>query len=77
MLANQAIAKLWPLGLWEWPMNLEAMNRYVLAIVGLFAALLYVGMVFAGLSEFISGLPKRGRRRKRSRTGGGSRRFLK
>jgi hypothetical protein len=56
-------------------MNLEAMNRYVLVIIGLFAALLYVGMVFAGFSEFLSGLPRRGRRRKRSRTSGASRKL--
>ena len=55
-------------------MDLESLNRYVLAAVGLLAALVYFGMVYAGFSKFISRLPKRRDRRKRAKTHGGSHR---
>lgn len=48
-------------------MNLEALNRYVLVIIGLFAVLLYLVMVVAGFSELISRMPKAKGQRKRSR----------
>ena len=53
-------------------MDLETLNRYVLAAVGLLAALVYFGMVYAGFSEFISRLPKRRDRRKPAKTHSGS-----
>ena len=55
-------------------MDLESLNRYVLAVVGLSAALVYFGMVYAGFSKFISRLPKRRDRRKRAKTHSGSHR---
>ncbi|HWO38808.1 MAG TPA: hypothetical protein VNO32_59290 [Candidatus Acidoferrum sp.] len=55
-------------------MDLETLNRYVLAAVGLLAALVYFGMVYAGFSAFISRLPKRRDRRKRAKTHSGSHR---
>jgi hypothetical protein len=47
--------------------NLEALNRYVLVAIGLFGAAMYIVMVYAGLSEFVSRLPKPKKSRKRSR----------
>lgn len=55
-------------------MDLESLNRYVLAAVGLLAALVYFGMVYAGFSKIISRLPKRRDRRKRAKTHSGSHR---
>ncbi len=49
-------------------MNLEALNRYVLVIIGLFAVLLYLVMVVAGFSELISRMPKAKGQRRRSKT---------
>jgi len=54
-------------GLTEGDVNLEALNHYVLVVIGLFAAALYVGMVFAGLSELVSRLAKPKKPRKRVR----------
>ena len=48
-------------------MNYEALNRAVLIAIALFAALLYIGLVYAGFAEFIAGIPKRANHRKRSR----------
>ena len=45
-------------------MNLDTLNRYLLGVIGVFAVLLYIGMMFAGASELISRLPKRGRRKR-------------
>ena len=50
-------------------MNYEALNGYVLVIIGLFAVLLYVVMVFAGFSELISRIPKYGAPGKRAKAG--------
>ena len=50
-------------------MNLEMLNRYVLAAIGLFAVLLYFGVVYAGFSEFVSRLRKRRDRGKCSKPG--------
>ena len=48
-------------------MNLEALNRYVLVIIGLFGVLVYLVMVVAGFSELISRMPKAKGQRKRSK----------
>ena len=48
-------------------MDYEALNRYVLIAIALFAVLLYIGLICAGLAEFIAGIPKRANRKKRSR----------
>jgi hypothetical protein len=45
--------------------NLDALNRYVLIAIGVFAALLFAAIVCAGFGELISGLPKHSDRRKR------------
>lgn len=58
-------------------MNLEALNRYVLIVIGLFAIVLYIVMVFTGFSELISRMPKPKRQRKRSGADGRTRRFRK
>ena len=58
-------------------MNLEALNRYVLVIIGLFAVLLYLVMVVAGFSELISRTPKAKGQRKRSKTVAGRLRSAK
>jgi len=50
-------------------MNLGTLNRYVLGVIGVFTALLYLGMIFTGASELISRLSKRGGRRKRLKVG--------
>jgi O-antigen ligase len=44
--------------------NYEAWNRYVLMAIGLFGALLYIGLVYAGFVEFMSRIAKRARTRK-------------
>lgn len=51
-------------------MNYEAWNRYVLMAIGLFAALLYIGLMYAGCAELMSRLSKGKRNRKRSRSRG-------
>ena len=48
-------------------MNYEAWNQYVLTAIGVFAALLYISVVFVGLPEFMAAMFKRGNRKKRSR----------
>ena len=48
-------------------MNYEALNRYVLMAIALFAILLYIGMVYAGFTEFMARISKRGNRKKRPR----------
>lgn len=47
-------------------LNLEALNRYVLAAVGLFAVISYVVVVFTGFTDLISRMPKRATQQKRS-----------
>jgi hypothetical protein len=49
--------------------NYEAWNRYVLIAIGLFAMFLYVGLLYAGLVELMSRLPKG----KNSKKGSGDR----
>ena len=56
-------------------MNLEALNRYVLIVIGLFVVVLYIVMVFTGFAELISRMPKPRRQRKRSGAEGRIRRF--
>ena len=52
-------------------MNLDAMNRYVLVVIALFAILLYFVMVVTGFSELISRMPNPKGQRKRSRAAAG------
>jgi len=40
--------------------KLEALNRYVLAVIVLFAVSLYLVLVFTGFAELISRMRKRG-----------------
>ena len=58
-------------------MNLEALNGYVLVIIGLFAVVLYLVMVVAGFSELISRMPKAKGQRKRSKVRAGRLRSVK
>jgi hypothetical protein len=39
-------------------LDYEAWNRYVLAAIGVFGALLYIGLIYAGFNEFRSRLSK-------------------
>lgn len=48
-------------------MNYEAWNRYVLVAIGLFGVLLYIGLLYAGFTEFRSRVSKNGNSKKRSR----------
>ena len=48
-------------------MSLDALNRYVLAVIALFAVLLYFVVVVTGFSELISRMPKPNGQRKRSK----------
>ncbi len=56
-------------------MNVDALNRYVVAAIGLFAVFSYVAIIFMGIAELISRMPKRSTRRKRSRDGSTARRL--
>ena len=47
-------------------MNYEAWNRYVLMAIGLFAVILYIGLIYAGFAELMSRISKSERNRKRS-----------
>ena len=49
-------------------MNYEAWNRYVLAAIGVFGALLYIGLLYAGFTEFRSRLSKGRKNKNRFRT---------
>lgn len=49
-------------------MNYEAWNGYVLMAIGLFAVLLYVGLIYAGFAEFMSRISKNSKSKKRSRS---------
>jgi len=44
-------------------LNYEAWNGYVLMAIGLFGLLLYIGLLYAGLVEFIGRLPKKASRK--------------
>lgn len=48
-------------------MNYEAWNRYVLMAIGLFAVLLYIGLIYAGATELMSRISKSKGNRKRSK----------
>lgn len=50
-------------------MNMDTLNRYVLDGIGVFAVLLYVGMLLTGFSELMSRLSKRGGSGKRLKVG--------
>ena len=54
-------------------MNLEAVNRYVLGAIGLFAVCFYIAIVTYGFGDLVSRLPKAGPRKKRSKNLSGSR----
>ncbi|MGO9403611.1 MAG: hypothetical protein ACLPVW_09085 [Terriglobales bacterium] len=56
-------------------MNIEALNGYVLGVIGFFAVCLYVAMIAAGFTELISRLPKAGTRKKGSSKGSTIRRW--
>lgn len=51
-------------------MNYEAWNRYVLVAIGLFAVLLYIGLLYAGFVEFMSRISKSGKKKKRNQVTG-------
>jgi predicted PurR-regulated permease PerM len=57
--------------------NLDALNRYVLVVIALFAVLLYFVMVATGVSELISRMPKPKGLRKRSKNVAGRLRSAK
>ena len=48
-------------------MNYDAWNRYVLIAIGLFAALLYFALLYAGFAELMSRLSKSTKNKKRLR----------
>ena len=48
-------------------MNYEAWDRYILMAIGLFAVLLYIGLIYAGFVEFMSRISKSGKDKKHSR----------
>jgi hypothetical protein len=50
--------------------DLEALNRYVLMAIGLFAAFLYFGLLYAGFVEFVTRISKKGSHNKK-RSGNG------
>jgi hypothetical protein len=56
-------------------MNFDQLNRYVFVVIGVFGALLYVVMAYAGFSELVSRMPKRSTRKKRARGGDATRRL--
>ena len=53
---------------WSMQVNYEAWNQYVLMGIGLFAVLLYVGLLYAGFAEFMSRVSKRSKNKKRPRS---------
>lgn len=56
-------------------MNYEAWNRYVLMAIGLFAVLLYVGLIYAGFAGLMSPLSEGKGSKKRLRNRGVERRL--
>lgn len=46
--------------------NYEAWDRYILMAIGLFAVLLYIGLIYAGFVEFMSRISKSGKDKKHS-----------
>ncbi|MFY9741917.1 MAG: hypothetical protein WA252_20335 [Candidatus Sulfotelmatobacter sp.] len=48
-------------------MNYEAWNSYVLIAIGLFGVLLYIGLLYAGVVEFIGRVSKKDTRKRRRR----------
>jgi hypothetical protein len=53
--------------------NYEALNQYVLIAIGLFAVLLYIGMIWVGFAEFVAAKLRNGQKKKRSRFRGTTR----
>jgi hypothetical protein len=60
---------------WSVWVNYEAWNRYVLLAIGVFGALMYIGLLYAGFIEFKSRLSKSGKNVNRSRNRVASRRL--
>lgn len=56
-------------------MSYEALNQYVLIGIGIFAAVLYVGLMYAGVVEFITGISKKDQGKSRLRNRGAARRL--
>lgn len=48
-------------------LDYEAWNGYVLMAIGLFGVLLYIGLLYAGLVEFIGRISKKDNRKRRRR----------
>jgi hypothetical protein len=48
-------------------LNYEAWNGYVLIAIGLFGVLLYIGLLYAGVVEFIGRVSKKDSRKRRRR----------
>jgi hypothetical protein len=48
-------------------LNYEAWNGYVLMAIGLFGVLLYIGLLYAGVVEFIGRVSKKESRKRRRR----------
>lgn len=59
----------------ERSVNYDAWNRYVLIAIGVFALLLYAGLLYAGIAEFISRLSQRKNTKSRFRNRLTTRRF--
>jgi hypothetical protein len=54
-------------GRWSNSLNYEAWNGYVLMAIGLFGVLLYIGLLYAGLVEFLGRISKKDNRKRRRR----------
>ena len=55
-----------PASVWKGPrVNYETWNRYVLIAIGVFAVALYLGLMYAGIAEFMSRISKSEKGRKR------------
>jgi len=57
------------------PLDSEAVNQFVLVVIGLFGVLLYFGLLYAGFIEFMSRISKTRGNRIRSRNRVTSRRL--
>lgn len=55
-----------PASVWKGPsVNYETWNRYVLIAIGVLAVALYLGLMYAGIAEFMSRISKSEKGRKR------------
>jgi hypothetical protein len=57
------------------PLDAEAANQFVLVAIGLFGAVLYFGLLYAGFIEFMSRISKTKGNKSRSRNRAMSRRL--